>query len=126
MAKGPKGKRRLAVNARAAMIAKIATCEVETRRRMTARIPRCLGRMGGQTRAKAMSAKRRKEIASKAANERRRNESGGASGRHRTRDSGRGYCGFSLAERGEDNAGGDQCNAGRMVEMEALAQEQHG
>jgi hypothetical protein len=70
MAKGPKGERRPAdVNARAVMIAKIATGEVEDKvtddGKNAAAV--ALGRMGGKARAKGLSAKRRKEIAKKAA-----------------------------------------------------------
>ena len=70
MAKGPKGERRPAdVNARAVMIAKIATGEVEDAvtddGKNAAAV--ALGRMGGKARAEGMSAKRRKEIARKAA-----------------------------------------------------------
>ena len=70
MAKGPKGERRPAdVNARAVMIAKIATGEVEDKvtddGKNAAAV--ALGRMGGKARAAGMSAKKRKEIAKKAA-----------------------------------------------------------
>jgi hypothetical protein len=73
MPKGPKGEKRPAdVNARAVMIAKIATGEIEDK------VPSpedegknpaavALGRMGGKARAEGMSKKRRKEIAKKAA-----------------------------------------------------------
>lgn len=73
MAKGPKGERRPAdVNARAVMIAKIATGEIED---MTTEDGKnaaavALGRMGGKARAAGMTAKKRKEIAKKAAAER--------------------------------------------------------
>ena len=70
MAKGPKGERRPAdVNARAVMIAKIATGEVEDKvtddGKNAAAV--ALGRMGGKARAAGMSAKKRKDIAKKAA-----------------------------------------------------------
>jgi hypothetical protein len=76
MPRGPKGEKRPAdVNARAVMIAKIATGEIED----TAPTPESegksaaaveLGRLGGRARAATMSAKRRKEIARKAAKSR--------------------------------------------------------
>ena len=67
MPRGPKGERLATeVNARAAMI---ATGEIEDKvtddGKNAAAV--ALGRMGGKTRAKAMSAKRRKETAKKAA-----------------------------------------------------------
>jgi hypothetical protein len=70
MAKGPRGERRPAdVNARAVMIAKIATGEIEDKvtddGKNAAAV--ALGRMGGKARAAGLSAKRRKEIAKKAA-----------------------------------------------------------
>ena len=70
MPRGPKGERRPAdVNARAVMIARIATGEIEDKvtddGKNAAAV--ALGRMGGKARAKGMSAKRRKEIARKAA-----------------------------------------------------------
>jgi hypothetical protein len=60
------------VNARAVMIAKIATGEIEDVRptpESEGKNPAAvtLGRMGGKARAEAMSKKRRKEIAKKAA-----------------------------------------------------------
>ena len=73
MPTGPKGEKRPAdVNARAVMIAKIATGEIED---MTTDDGKnaaavALGRMGGKARAAGMSAKRRKEIAQKAAEKR--------------------------------------------------------
>jgi hypothetical protein len=73
MAKGPKGERRPAdVNARAVMIAKIATGEVEdvTTDGGKNAAAVALGRMGGRARAKGMSAKKRSEIASRAARKR--------------------------------------------------------
>ena len=73
MAKGPKGERRPAdVNARAVMIAKIATGEIEDKvtddGKNAAAV--ALGRMGGKARAAGMSARKRKEIAKKAASAR--------------------------------------------------------
>lgn len=73
MPRGPKGERRPAdVNARAVLIGKIATGEVED---VTADDGKnaaavALGRMGGKARAKGLSAKKRKEIARKAAKSR--------------------------------------------------------
>jgi hypothetical protein len=70
MAKGPKGEKRPAdVNARAVMIAKIATGEIEdvTTDDGKNAAAVALGRMGGKARAAGMSAKRRAEIARKAA-----------------------------------------------------------
>ena len=66
MPKGPKGEKRPAdVNARAVMIAKIATGEIED---MTTEDGKnaaavALGRMGGNARAAGMTAKKRSEIA---------------------------------------------------------------
>ena len=76
MAKGPQGQRRPAdVNARAVMIAKIATGEIrdvrptpESEGKSAAAVE--LGRLGGKARARAISAKKRKEIARKAAKSR--------------------------------------------------------
>jgi hypothetical protein len=70
MPRGPKGEKRAAdVNARAVMIAKIATGEIEDKVTEDGKNAAAvaLGRMGGKARAKGMSAKQRKEIASKAA-----------------------------------------------------------
>jgi len=73
MPRGPKGERRPAdVNARAVMVAKIATGEIEDTRptpESEGKNPAAvaLGRMGGKARAEGMSAKQRKEIAKKAA-----------------------------------------------------------
>ncbi len=73
MPSGPKGEKRPAdVNARAVMIAKIATGELED----TVPSPKgegknpaavALGRMGGKARAEVLSKRRRKEIAKRAA-----------------------------------------------------------
>ena len=70
MPRGPKGERRPAdVNARAVMIGKIATGEIEDAvtddGKNAAAV--ALGRMGGKARAAGMSARKRKEIARKAA-----------------------------------------------------------
>ena len=70
MARGPKGEKRAAdVNARAVIIAKIATGEIEdvTTDDGKNAAAVALGRMGGKARAAGMSAKKRKEIAKKAA-----------------------------------------------------------
>ena len=70
MPTGPKGQKRPAdVNARAVMIAKIATGEIEdvTTDDGKNAAAVALGRMGGKARAAGMSAKKRKEIAKKAA-----------------------------------------------------------
>jgi len=70
MPTGPKGQKRPAdVNARAVMIARIATGEIgditTDDGKNAAAV--ALGRMGGKARAAGMSAKKRKEIAKKAA-----------------------------------------------------------
>ena len=73
MPRGPKGERRPTdVNARAVLVAKIATGEIEDPRptsesegKSAAAVE--LGRLGGKARAAGMSAKKRKEIAKKAA-----------------------------------------------------------
>ena len=73
MPRGPKGERRPAdVKARAVMIAKIATGEIEdvTTEDGKNAAAVALGRMGGKARAEGLSAKRRKEIAKKAAKSR--------------------------------------------------------
>lgn len=70
MPTGPKGQKRPAdVNARAVMIAKIATGEIEdiTTDEGKNAAAVALGRMGGRARAAGMSARKRKEIAKKAA-----------------------------------------------------------
>ncbi len=70
MAKGPKGERSPAdVNARAVMIGKIATGELDDATTDDGKNAAAvaLGRMGGKARAAGMSAKKRKEIAKKAA-----------------------------------------------------------
>jgi hypothetical protein len=76
MARGPKGEKRPAdVNARAVVIGKIATGEIEdvvptpeSEGKNPAAV--ALGRMGGRARATAISAKRRKQIARQAAEKR--------------------------------------------------------
>ena len=76
MPRGPKGERRsVDVNARAVMIAKIATGEIEdvqptpeSEGKNAAAV--ALGRMGGKARAARLSARKRKEIARKAAKSR--------------------------------------------------------
>jgi len=71
--RGPKGERRPAdVNARAVMIAKISTGEIEDVRptpESEGKNPAAvaLGRLGGKARAAGLSARKRKEIARKAA-----------------------------------------------------------
>jgi hypothetical protein len=73
MPRGPKGEKRpVDVNARAVMIAKIATGEIEDVRptpESEGKNPAAvaLGRMGGKARAAGLSARKRKEIARKAA-----------------------------------------------------------
>jgi hypothetical protein len=70
MPRGPKGEKRPAdVNARAVMIAKIATGEIEDVRTDDGKNAAAvaLGRMGGRARAESLSKKRRKEIAKKGA-----------------------------------------------------------
>jgi len=70
MPKGPRGERRHTdVNARAVMIAKIATGEIEDVTTDDGRNAAAvaLGRMGGKARAEGLSKKRRKEIAKIAA-----------------------------------------------------------
>jgi hypothetical protein len=73
MPRGPKGERRPAdVNARAVMIAKIATGEIEdvTTDDGKNAAAVALGRMGGKARAEGLSKRRRKEIAKRAAESR--------------------------------------------------------
>lgn len=73
MPRGPKGEKHPAdVSARAVLIAKIATGEIEDVRptpESEGKNPAAvaLGRMGGKARAAGMTAKKRKEIATKAA-----------------------------------------------------------
>ena len=73
MPKGPKGEKRPAdVNARAVMIAKIATGEItdEIIDDGKNKAAQELGRLGGQARAKKLSKERREEIARNAAKSR--------------------------------------------------------
>lgn len=73
MPRGPKGEKRAAdVNARAVLIGKIATGEVEDVTTDDGKNAAAvsLGRMGGKARAAVMSARKRKEIAKKAAESR--------------------------------------------------------
>jgi len=73
MPRGPKGEKRPAdVNARAVMIAKIATGEIKdvTTDDGKNAAAVALGRMGGKARAAGLSAQRRREIAKKAARSR--------------------------------------------------------
>ena len=73
MPRGPKGERRPAdVNARAVMIAKIATGQIEdvTTDDGKNAAAVALGRMGGKARAEGLSKRRRKEIAKRAAESR--------------------------------------------------------
>jgi hypothetical protein len=73
MPRGPKGEKRPAdANARAVLIGKIATGEIEdvTTDDGKNAAAVALGRMGGKARAAGMSARKRKEIAKKAAESR--------------------------------------------------------
>jgi hypothetical protein len=71
MPKGPRGEKRPAdAVARAIMVAKIATGEIEDDREELTSAAAQLGRKGGKARAAAMSPERRKEIAQKAASKR--------------------------------------------------------
>ena len=78
MAKGPKGEHRPAdVNARAVMIGRIATGEIDD---MTTDEGKnaaavALGRMGGKARAASISPRRRKQIARQAAEKRWKSKS---------------------------------------------------
>jgi hypothetical protein len=79
MPRGPKGERRPAdVNARAVLIAKIATGEVDDAPEDDGKDPaaKALGRKGGHARAKNMTPERRKEIATRAAKSRWKETSG--------------------------------------------------
>ena len=68
MPKGPKGEKRPAdAIARAVMVAKIATGEVEDEHEELTSAAAQLGRKGGKARAEKLSEERRKEIAKKAA-----------------------------------------------------------
>ncbi len=73
MPRGPKGEKRPAdVNARAVMIARIATGEIDDSPPDDGKDPaaKALGKKGGAARAKSMSPERRAEIAKKAAERR--------------------------------------------------------
>jgi hypothetical protein len=73
MPKGPQGQKRPAdANARAVMVARIATGEIEDKVTDDGKNKAAqeLGRMGGKARAAGMSARKRKEIARKAAQSR--------------------------------------------------------
>ena len=71
MPKGPRGEKRPAdAVARAIMVAKIATGEVEDERDEVKSAAASLGRLGGKARAEKMSPERRAEIARKAAEKR--------------------------------------------------------
>lgn len=68
MPKGPRGEKRPAnAVARAVMVAKIATGEIEDEREALSSAAAELGRKGGQRRAENMTPERRAEIARKAA-----------------------------------------------------------
>lgn len=68
MPKGPKGEKRPAdAVARAVLVAKIATGEIEDEKEELTSAAAQLGRKGGKARAAAMTPERRKEIAKKAA-----------------------------------------------------------
>lgn len=69
MPKGPQGQKRPA-DANAVMVAKIATGEIKEALPAPKSAAAEMGSKGGKARAKAMSAKRRKEIAQKAAKSR--------------------------------------------------------
>jgi hypothetical protein len=71
MPKGPRGEKRPAdAVARAIMVAKIATGEIEDEREELTSAAAQLGRKGGKARAAKMTPERRKEIARKAATKR--------------------------------------------------------
>ena len=71
MPKGPKGEKRPAdAIARAVMVAKIATGEVEDEREELTSAAAQLGRKGGKARAEKLTPEQRKEIAKKAASKR--------------------------------------------------------
>lgn len=79
MPTGPKGEKRPAdVNARAVLIAKIATGEVEDAPEDDRKDPaaKALGRKGGTARAAKMTPERRTEIAKRAASSRWRRDRG--------------------------------------------------
>jgi hypothetical protein len=71
MPKGPNGEKRPAdAIGRAVMIGKIATGEIEDERDPVSSAAAEMGRRGGRARSVALSAERRREIASKAAHTR--------------------------------------------------------
>jgi hypothetical protein len=75
MVKGPNGEKRPAdAVARAIMIARIATGEIEDEREELSSAAAELGRKGGKARAAAMTPERRAEIARKAAAKRWKRE----------------------------------------------------
>jgi hypothetical protein len=66
--KGPRGEKRPAdAVARAVMVARIATGEIEEEREATSSAAAQLGRLGGKKRAESMTPERRADIARKAA-----------------------------------------------------------
>jgi len=68
MPKGPRGEKRPAdAVARAVMIARIATGEIEDEREVLSSAAAQLGRLGGKKRAENMTPERRTEIAKRAA-----------------------------------------------------------
>lgn len=76
MPKGPRGEKRPAdAVARAIMVAKIATGEIEDEREELASAAAQLGSKGGKARAANMTPERRAEIARKAAEKRWKRES---------------------------------------------------
>jgi len=78
MPRGPKGEKRPAdVNARAVMIARIATGEIDDTPPDDGKDPaaKALGKKGGAARAKSMTPERRAEIAKNAAAKRWKKES---------------------------------------------------
>jgi hypothetical protein len=73
MSRGPKGEKRSAdVNARAVMVAKIATGKIKDKVKDDGKNAAAvaLGRMGGKARAAALGKRQRSEIAKKAAEKR--------------------------------------------------------
>jgi hypothetical protein len=78
MPKGPRGEKRPAdAVARAVMIGKIATGEIEDERERVKNAAVEMGRQGGRARAAKMTPERRREIASKAAKARWREHADG-------------------------------------------------
>ena len=74
MRKGPRGEKRPADLVVRAMVAKIATDEIEDEREELASAAAQLGRKGGKARAEKMTSERRAEIARKAAKKRWANQ----------------------------------------------------